>query len=253
MTARAIIGGVERHLGAWRPSPRKLQGIKPTFDVDSLPMQIATMPTFPKDYNQLSIGACGPNSVGETLEYQLSTKLSRLFLYFFTRTAENDLFEDGGVVISDMLGALHTMGMPLEELCPYDPALFQAAPSIQALYDASQRRVARYDVVVDLDHILFELNRKQPVIFGFGVPRSMQSDETARTGLVAVPSASDPVMGGHCVVAISADRERELVQCTSHWGEDYGDDGTIWLGYEHFRSGNASDFSAIRAPGFVGP
>lgn len=250
-TTHAVIGGQPRHLGAWKRSPRKLQGIRPTIDVAALPMA-CTIAGFPTSYDQGQLGSCGPNSVAEVLEHQLGDQRSRLFLYWFTRATEGDILDDGGVVISDLVHVAQTMGVPLETLWPYDVALFQAAPPIASILDAAQRRVHRADIVVDLDHMLYEIARGQAVTFGFGVPASMQEPECALTGVVPVPSASDPVIGGHCVNAIGFDRTRGMVQATCHYGEDFGDRGCIWLPFAHFTGGNASDMTAIRAPGFTG-
>ena len=82
----------------------------------------------------------------------------------------------------------------------------------------------------------------------------MQSAECAATGIVKLPSASDPVIGGHCVNAIGYERASAMVKCTSHYGSDFGDRGCIWLPFTHFTGArpNASDLTAIRAPNFVG-
>ena len=243
----AIIGGVERHLGAWKPSRLKLQGVmRSDINVAALPM-VYVIPGVPTDYDQGQLGSCGPNSVAEVYDFDHKARFSRLFLYWFTRATEGDAFVDGGVEIPDLLAVASSMGMPLETVWPYDIAAFEAAPSLAALVAAQAHRVERWDVVPDLDHLLFELTQNQPVTFGFNVPASMQTDECASTGLVAVPSATDPAIGGHCVNAIGFDRDAQLVRCTCHYGGAFGSGGTILLPFAHFTSGNASDLSAIRS------
>ena len=242
---RAFIGGQERHLGAWKPSTLRLRGVKPNVDVTALPVT-ATIAGFPTDYDQGQLGSCGPNSLAELYEHDLHGKYSRLFAYYFTRATENDVDEDGGVTIPDLLSVAHVMGLPLEADWPYDVNAFRAVPPMTSVVNALRARLEQWDVVVDLDHLLFEIANQQPVMFGFNVPASMQGDECARTGMVRVPSATDPVIGGHCVNAIGYDRARMLVKATCHYGAHFGDGGTIWLPFAMFTTGNAVDLSAVR-------
>lgn len=243
---RAVIGGQSRHLSSWRPSPFKLRGLKPVIDLGALPMQ-ATIAGVPTDYDQLELGSCGPNSVAEVYEHDYpGVKFSRLFLYFFTRATEKDLFEDAGVTIPEMLSVAHTMGICLERTWPYAAERYLFPPPLSTLIEAVKHRVQLWDPVVDLDHLLFEIANNQPVILGFGVPRSMQGEEAQRTGLVAVPSRDDERIGGHCVTAFGYDRARRAVKTTSHYGPEFGDGGCLWLPFEHFEGNNASDLSAIR-------
>jgi hypothetical protein len=101
--------------------------------------------------------------------------------------------------------------------------------------------------------LLLELDRGQPVLLGFKVPASMEDGAgggTATTGIVNVPSAVDPPIGGHAVNAIGADCDRKLVRCTCHYGRDFGDPGvpgTILLPFAMWAAGMVSDMRAIRS------
>lgn len=243
--ARGIFAGIDRHLGAWRRSALKLRGVKPTFDVAALPMTWA-LAGFPTDFDQEQLGSCGPNSLGEVYAFDLKAAFSRLFAYYWTRSVEGDIADDGGVTIPDLLTVGHTMGLPLEQLWPYNIGAFTQTPPSTVVAEAIKHRVTQWDVIVDIDHLLFEVSNGQPVTLGFNVPASMQSDACARTGMVNVPSETDAVIGGHCVNAIGFDRARELVKCTCHYGPTFGDGGCIWLPFAMFTSGNAMDLSAVR-------
>ncbi len=245
----AIIGGVERHMRAWKPSRRKLQGIPHPVSVMTTPMQYE-IPGFPLDFDQGSLGSCGPNSVAEVYAHDHQAeglRFSRLFLYWFCRATEGDFIDDTGVEIPDLMSIAHTMGMPIEDLWPYDLGKFQVPPPVPVLVEAVKHRVQRYDVISDLDSMLVEIASGQPVTFGFNVPASMTSDECARTGIVNLPGDTDPVIGGHCVNAIGFDRGAARVKCTSHYGPNFGDHGAIWLPFQMWRTGNAMDMFAIRS------
>lgn len=247
MTPRAIIGGVDRHLGAWRPARAKLCGVRPQVEITAL-REEHTIAGVPTDYDQGQLGSCGPNSLAEVYEYRLGGKWSRLWAYFFTRAGEGDMLVDDGVTIADLMDVACAIGLPPEALWPYVPAQFATPPPVEVFPAAAQHKVLEQDVVVDLPHLLHELDRDQPVNFGFRVPRSMQdgAGDTATTGIVRVPSAADPEIGGHAVTAIGFSRPRGMVRATCHYGPRYGDGGTIWLPFAHFTGGNATDMRAIR-------
>lgn len=252
MSAIVNIGGVDRHLAAWKPARRKFLGVKPSIDVAALPMR-HELQGFPLDYDQGQLGSCGPNSVAEVYEWWSGgwrgpegtrTKFSRLFLYWFTRAIEGDFLDDTGVEIPDLMSVAHTMGMPLETLWPYELSKFQVPPPVEVLVDAVRHRMTAWDLVVDLEHMLDKIATGQPITFGFQVPASMQA--LGSDGVVNVPSDANPTIGGHCVNAIGFDRERELVKCTCHYGDQFGDHGAIWLPFKMFECGFASDMTAIQ-------
>lgn len=251
-----LINGLHRILDL-AVSGRRVGGLKPSVDLAALPMRPPWPAAMPRDYNQLALNSCGPNTIGERYEFEFGSKFSRLFLYFWTRGLEHDTAQDAGVTIPDLLDVAHTFGMPPEELWPYDPERFADAPPSSCLPPAQARRVLLHDQVVDLDHLLHELGTaaaaKKPasVVIGFGVPASMEDGQgdTATTGLVPVPSASNPLVGRHAVNAVTYDRATRRVQTTHHWGKEYGDNGTLWLPFEHFDAGNITDMRIIRKIG----
>lgn len=246
MSVTAVIGGIERALGAWKPSRLRLRAVKPSIELAALPAW-HVISDFPTDYDQGGLSSCGPNSVAELYEHDLHAKFSRLFLYYFTRATEGDVDDDDGIEIPDMLAVAHTMGLPPEGEWDYDNQLLRRPPPPEVFADAFAHRVDRWDVLADLDHVLFEISNNRPVMFGFQVPRSAQGAETARTGVVTMPSSDADLIGGHCVNAIGYDRDRQLVKVTSHWGRQFGDAGCLWLPFAIFTQGYASDFTAIRS------
>lgn len=245
---RAVIGGQLRHLGAWRPSRLRLRSVKPAVELAQLPA-VHTIDGFPTDYDQGSLGSCGPNSAAEVYEFNLHQKFARLWLYYFTRSVEDDTGDDAGVEIPDMFGVLHTMGMPLETSWPYDITKYDHIPPLTSMREALGFRLLQWDPIAGLEHLLFELANNYPVTCGFQVPASMMDGAggtTATTGLVPVPSEANPSVGGHCVNLIGYDRPRQLLKATCHYGPAFGDHGCIWLPFAHVTGGNACDLSAMR-------
>lgn len=242
-----------RHLAAWRPSRLRLCAFRPAVNLASIPMQ-HTIANFPTDYDQGQLGSCGPNSAAEVYEWdqRKQTKFSRLWLYWFVRATEGDVDEDGGIEIPDMMSVLHAMGMPPETEWPYDVGRFRSPPPSSTLMSALRYRLDGWDLVADLDHLLFELANDQPVTFGFQVPASMEDgsgSSTATTGIVDMPSAANPIIGGHCCNFIGYDRARRLIKSTCHYGPQFGDGGCIWIPFEFVTSGLVRDMIAMRSIG----
>lgn len=246
MIPSALIGGIRRPLSLV-PSGRRVGGIKPTLDLATLPVRTPWPDKLPRDYDQGHLNACGPNALAEIYEYHLLGKYSRLWAYYWTRAEEHDTADDG-VTIVDLIDVARTLGLPPEFMWEYNPTKYDDAPPT-ICFDAATR-VTVDDVVVDLDHLLVELAGGLPVLLGVGLPASIEDDKgtTAADGIVPVPTNANPRIGGHAVTAGAFDREKQMVQCTAHWG-DYGDKGTIWLPFDHWRTGNVSDMRAIRRIG----
>ena len=71
----------------------------------------------------------------------------------------------------------------------------------------------------------------QPVVFGFRVFASFESDAVARTGVVPMPGADEALLGGHAVVAVGYDADRFVVR--NSWGSAWGDDGYCTMPVEY--------------------
>lgn len=248
MTASLLIAGQRRILNHVASGRRYSTALKPAVDLAALPMQ-HIIDSVPLDRDQGQLGSCAANALDEMYSSKLFGNWSRLFAYYFTRSIEGDAAVDDGVTIPDLLDVAATLGMPGELLWPYDVTKFAEAPPTLSVDAAQANRVTAQDIVVDLDHLLFEIANGQPVILGFGVPASMEDggSGTEHSGIVELPGPGGPV-GGHCVLAFGFDRQRQMVKTTSHYGSGYGDAGALWLPFAHW-NGNVSDMRAIRRIG----
>ena len=86
-----------------------------------------------------------------------------------------------------------------------------------------------------------------PFVFGFTVYESFESSEVARTGDVPMPSAEEPVVGGHAVLAVGYDDEDAVFICRNSWGPAWGDAGYFYMPYAYLLDDNLSDdFWTIR-------
>jgi C1A family cysteine protease len=61
-----------------------------------------------------------------------------------------------------------------------------------------------------------------PVALGIAVYESLESEEVARTGEIPVPQEGEELLGGHAILAVGYDDEKELVIISQLVGERLG-------------------------------
>jgi C1A family cysteine protease len=86
-----------------------------------------------------------------------------------------------------------------------------------------------------------------PFTFGFSVYQSFETKEVAQTGIVPLPQPNETLLGGHCVVAVGYDDEKQLFKCRNSWGTDWGDKGYFYMPYQYMSNPNlVSDLWTIQ-------
>jgi C1A family cysteine protease len=174
---------------------------------------------------------------------------SRLFIYYCERVMEGSVDQDAGAEIRDGIKAVATTGAPPETDWPYDISKFTDKPPQKAYDDAKQDLVTSYlSVPQDLDSLRGCLAEGYPIVFGFTVYESFEGDAVASTGVVPMPGVSEQVLGGHCVVAVGYDDDKQQFIVRNSWGTGWGDQGYCYMPYKYLSDQNlASDFWTIRS------
>jgi C1A family cysteine protease len=86
-----------------------------------------------------------------------------------------------------------------------------------------------------------------PIIFGFTVYSSFESDAVATTGMVPMPMPNEEVEGGHCTVICGHNDAVRLYTVRNSWGVGWGDQGYFYMPYEYVEDPDlASDFAVIQ-------
>jgi C1A family cysteine protease len=205
--------------------------------------------------DQGNLGSCTGNGIAGVLEYlvnkagQRPIDISRLFIYYGEREIERTIPQDAGAMIRDGIKVCAKLGACLETLWPYKVSKFAQKPPPKAYADAAKRKIAAYVRITSLNTLRASLADGFPVVFGFAVYESFESDQVARTGFVPMPdTANDAQLGGHCVVAVGYHDESKRVLCRNSWGADWGIGGYFWLPYDYVSDRDlADDFWQIRA------
>lgn len=210
--------------------------------------------------DQGDLGSCTANAITAAMEFlenqakEFETpagafvRLSRLFLYYNERMVEGDINQDDGAQICDGVASTKNYGVATEITWPYSVQKFATTPSTAAYAEALTRRTSAYARVSNLNisNIKQALASGYPIVFGFTVYDSFESDYVAQTGLVNLPTPSEQNMGGHAVMMVGYDDATQRVLVRNSWGPGWGLGGYFTLPYAYVTSPDlATDFWTI--------
>jgi C1A family cysteine protease len=211
--------------------------------------------SMPAPYDQGQLGSCTANAIAGAFEYEhIRLKLgklmpSRLFIYYGERAMEGSIKSDAGAEIRDGIKVVASKGTPDEKLWPYDIAKFAQKPPADAFKDALKHKAVAYFRVdhLKLEELLGCLAGGFPIVFGFTVYESFESEEVAKTGVLQMPKHGEHVQGGHAVLAVGYDQKTERVLVRNSWGSTWGQKGYFTMPYQYLTNGDlADDFWTIR-------
>src|SRR5438477_7488638 len=87
-----------------------------------------------------------------------------------------------------------------------------------------------------------------PIVFGFSVYESFESDKVARSGVLDMPRPKEKQVGGHAVVAVGYDNASQRFTVRNSWGRGWGQKGYYTMPYAYVTNPQlAMDFWAIYA------
>jgi hypothetical protein len=172
---------------------------------------------------------------------------SRLFIYYNEREMEGSVNDDSGAIIRDGMKSVANQGVCAETMWPYDVSKFKDKPPM-ACYDvATKHQAISYNAVTQtLDELRGCLAEGFPVVFGFSVYESFESEAVAKTGIMPMPM-NERLLGGHAVKAVGYDDSKQWFIVKNSWGSGWGDGGYFYMPYAYIIDPNmASDFWTIR-------
>ena len=85
-----------------------------------------------------------------------------------------------------------------------------------------------------------------PFVFGFAVYQSFETEEVAKTGIMVMPKENDKMLGGHAIMAVGYDSEKEVFIIRNSWGVEWGDKGYFNMPYSYITNKDlCSDFWVV--------
>lgn len=205
--------------------------------------------------NQSTLGSC--TGFGNTRLLQWRLRLqglpdfepSPLAVYFWERQLEGSVDWDSGAEIRDGLKVLANIGGPQETLWPYDIGRFRQQPGPQVYSDAAKHKAIQYARVkvhtTDVKRALID----GPIVIGFAVYESFESDAVWKSGVVPIPKNTEQLVGYHCVVQEGWEKvgRYDYGIYANSWDTDWGQEGYFvarmsWMCNPH----NAADFWGLQ-------
>ena len=224
--------------------------------LDDLPRSVDLRPGCPPVYDQGQLGSCTANAIGAAYQYlqkkqkQKDFMPSRLFVYYNERVMEGTVDTDSGAMIRDGIKSVAQAGVCPEELWPYDITQFRTKPPRSCYTAALENQAIVYRRVINssLHQLQGALASGVPVVFGFSVYESFESDDVAKTGVVPLPPRGEKLLGGHAVLAVGYDDDSQRFLVRNSWGPQWADEGYCTMPYGYLTDAQlAQDFWAIYA------
>ncbi len=237
-------------------------------DAAALPATFSLRPEMPPVLDQGDLGSCTAHGTTTAVRFdRIAQKLpdvdlSRLFVYYQTRLMEGDVSQDAGGQVRDAIKSINLYGVPVESDWPYVESRFAQKPPAKAYTDGKLNLSLSYARVTHSAAAVKTMLavKKRPVVFGFTCYAGLQSQDTAESGILPLPSGAS--IGGHCTAvegwtndlpsvlkgAPAATAGTDFYEIRNSWGEDWGDAGNFWMPAKYFLNASlVSDLWSIQS------
>jgi C1A family cysteine protease len=189
--------------------------------------------------SQYDLGSCAANALTNAYELcvrrmypEYFTHLSRLFIYYNTRSEYGNIQSDQGMFLRDGLKSLAKFGVCSEQLWPYDVRNFNYTPSEECYEDAKKRKIVKYQKLISNYYITQVLNNNKPVVFGMQIYESFM-DLNERIFTVNFPGRKERSLGSHAMCMVGYDLNNKLFLAKNSFGTSWGNEGYCWIPFDY--------------------
>ncbi len=235
------------------PDHRDLLYTAPMMVMRTLPKNVDLRSNCPEVYTQGILGSCTANALAAAFQFEQKKQLipnfipSRLFIYYNERVLLNTINSDSGAFLRDGIKTINAQGVCPENDWPYLVDQFSVKPP-EVLYEkAATNQVLSYMRLNNTNINLLQscLAQGFPFVFGFSVYESFKSID--KNGIMPMPTFSEQRLGGHAVMAVGYNDEKQYFIVRNSWGINWGDNGYFYMPYTYITDRNRSiDFWTIR-------
>lgn len=248
-------------LGAAAPTRQQIQSFpKAPAEVrrGGVPRKADSSTFMPPVGNQGAMGSCVAWSAGYGLRSYYLAKINKLDVskpenvpspaYIFNHGTSID---QAGVpcakrlmLISNALEILRAGVVSLAEM-PYDDQACGPPPDLEMQTRAKKFRIDGWAFVDpdSFDIIKGAIADGNPVVFGIKVSESFVKHHG--NGVYS-RQPTEESLGGHAMVLVGYDDDRQAFRLQNSWGQNWGDQGHAWISYDTFKR-DAMDAYIVRA------
>lgn len=200
-------------------------------------------------YDQGNYGSCTANACAWSYQYiRRDFRPSRFFIYYNERwldllEGDNSVKIDDGSTLEQGMKSLKRFGVVREGVYPYIPRNFWKRPN-QNLYQAARnnRILEFYHVPQDIENMKRCIDSGYPFVFGIYVYTSYESTYTEQTGILRYPNRRlETLLGGHAIVAVGYDDEKQYIKFANSYGRGWGDNGYGYIPYSYILDSTLTD------------
>ena len=244
-----------QHKYGWIKDSEDKRDIYRSFNGYSIKSNVDLREKCPAIYNQGKLGSCTANAIAAAYEFDMMKEEekeifvpSRLFIYYNERAMEGNVKKDAGAEIRDGIKSINRQGICDEKDWPYDISQFTVKPPKSLYKKAQNHKAVKYErVKQDIQQMKQCLNDGYPFVFGFAVFESFETKQVAETGIMVMPKVGEKILGGHAVMAVGYDDDKEVFIVRNSWGEEWGDKGYFYMPYEFIKNTYyCSDFWVVQ-------
>lgn len=198
--------------------------------------------------DQGALGSCTANAISAAYMFDLRRQgkalftPSRLFIYYNERVMEGTIDQDAGAMIRDGIKAINKLGVCNEDIWPYNIGDFAKKPDTKCFKEALKHKAIEYRRVMrSMNDMRGVLAAGLPFVIGFSVYESFESRKVSKTGVMTMPGKKEKLLGGHAVMVVGYDNDKEYWIVRNSWGTGWGDKGYFYMPYDYLLNANLSD------------
>jgi len=154
------------------------------------------------------------------------------YLFYRVHELEGTLREDCGGQLRSVFKVLDSVGICLEKSSAYCPAAAWTTPTAMQDAEAASFQAGAYHRLNTVDDMKSCLVSGYTFVAGFAMHASFQKENWLATGVMPVPSTTEPVLGGHAVLFFGYDDDRKAFRARNSWGQEWSQGGNFWFPYQ---------------------
>lgn len=202
---------------------------------------------FPELVEQGNMDSCVPTCLSTIFYYNsfkqgnyLNFRISRLFLYYNARELYQEISDDNGARIIDCIKILKKIGSPPEMAHPYNEKFIYKKPNNLSFKLAKYCKLLGFKEL-QRNEIKKNLLLNYPVICGIKVYDNFNNEKTIKTGKVLLPENNDEIIGGHSIIIVGYDDNKQKYTFINSWGKSWGNDGFGYIPYDYINNVDLAD------------